>query len=96
MDFVSDKNYEIGLSNGLNKSTIYNRVYNHMWSIEKAITVPLTPLEYRARKHPKKYTDKAIENGISLCTFYTRLKKGWSYEKSSTVPVIKRNRKKAV
>lgn len=99
MIFITDEQYEIADSNGISKHIVYTRVFQHGWDIEKAIVVPVTPRAYRARKHPKKYTDMAIANGISLCTFYTRLKKGWGYEKASTIkpiPRAKRNKKKVV
>lgn len=31
-----------------------------------------------------------IKNGICLVTFYSRLKKGWSYEEAATKPLLRK------
>ena len=85
MEILLKEHYEIGMKNGLKKPTIYRRVFQYGWDINSAITIPAKSREYRSRKHPKKYTDLALKNGICLVTFYSRLKKGWSYEEASTI-----------
>lgn len=85
MQYLTEEHYEIGFKNGLKKPTIYRRVYQYGWSIEDAISKPVICRSKRSRKHPKKYTDLALANGICLVTFYSRLKKGWSYEEASTL-----------
>lgn len=91
MIYITDEQYKIGIENGIKKPTICRRVYQYGWDIEKAITTPVIPREERSRKYPKEYTDLALANGMSIITFYSRLKKGWSYEKAATTPLkIKR------
>lgn len=85
--YITDEQYEIGFKNGLKKPTIYRRVYQYGWDIEKAITTPAIKREYRSRKHPKEITDLALSNGICLVTFYSRLKHGWSYKEAATTPL---------
>lgn len=93
MQYLTEEHYEIGLKNGLKKPTIYRRVYQYGWSIKDAITKPTINRSKRARKHPKEIVDLALSNGISLITFYARLKYGWSYEEASTIkPKTRRKR----
>lgn len=93
MIYITDEQYKKGIENGLKKITIYRRVYQYGWDIEKAITTPVISREHRSRKHPKKYTDLALSNGICLITFYSRLSKGWSYEDAATKPLKSRREK---
>lgn len=92
MLYITDEQYEIGFKNNIKKDTIYRRVYQYGWDIEKAITTPVIPREHRSRKYPKEYTDLALSNGMSILTFYSRLKKGWSYEKAATTPLKTKRR----
>ena len=94
MTYITDEQYKIGIENGIKKSTIYRRVYQYGWDIEKAITVPVIDREHRSRKYPKKYTDLALSNGICLVTFYSRLKKGWSFEEAATRPLFYKTKNK--
>lgn len=86
--YITDEQYDIGIKNGIKKSTIYHRVYDYGWDIEKAITVPPKSRADRSRKYPKEYTDLALKNGICLTTFYSRINThGWSYEEAATRPL---------
>lgn len=87
MIYITDEQYKIGIENGIKKPTIYRRVYHYGWDIEKAITTPAITREHRSRKYPKEYTDLALANGMSIITFYSRLKKGWSYKEAATIPL---------
>lgn len=93
MQYISDEQYEIGLKNGLNKPMMYHRVYKYGWNVQDAITKPPMPVEERSRKHPKEIVDLALSNGISLITFYARLKYGWSYEEASTIKLKTRRKR---
>lgn len=87
MIYITEEQYRIGIENGIKKPTIYRRVYQYGWDVEKAITTPVISREHRSRKHPKEYTDLALKNGICMVTFYSRLKKGWGYKLAATKPL---------
>lgn len=93
-NIISKEQYKIALKNGIKKSTAYRRVVEYGWDIESAITTPVISREYRSRKHPKEYTDLALQNGVCMVTFYNRLKKGWSYEMASTIKPIQNKDKR--
>ena len=94
MIYITEEQYKAGIKNGIKKPTIYTRVFEYGWDIEKAINTPTIKKEYKARKYPKKYTDLALSNGICLITFYSRIKKGWSYEDAATIKPIPRNERR--
>ena len=83
--FITEEHYKIAKENGIQEATLYRRVHQYGWDIEKAITTPPIPRQSRSRKHPKKYTDLALANGVCLITFYARLKRGWTYEQASSI-----------
>ena len=88
MRYISEEEYKIGLKNGIKRQTMYRRVYQYGWDVEKAIATPPIKRECRARKYPKEITDLALKNGICLITFYARVRKGWSLEEASTVKIL--------
>lgn len=93
MIFITDEEYALAEKNGIPRHIVYTRVVTYDWEIDKAITTPVMGRDKRARKHPKKYTDLAIQNGLNLCTFYSRLKKGWSYEDACMKAIPRGQRK---
>lgn len=94
MQYLTEEHYKIAEKNGIKEATLYRRVYQYKWDIQKAITTPVIPRSERSRKYPKEYTDLALSNGVCLVTFYTRLKNGWSIEEASTVPPLPVNKRK--
>lgn len=94
MKYITDEQYNIAMKNGVKKSTVYSRVYLYKWDVEKAINTPVITREYRSRKYPKKYTDLALSNGMSIVTFYNRVKSGWSYKKAATEPLLRKKKTK--
>jgi len=67
---------------GLKQETVYNRIVNMKWDVEKAITTPV-------RK--KKFTDEemkiAASNGVSLAALHSRVKNGWSRKEAINIPL---------
>lgn len=87
---------ELAKENGINYQCFMSRVNIYGWSEERAATEPKQcrsenarrNFESKVRKHPKKYILQAEKNNINYYTFYARMKKGWSLEDASTIPVI--------
>lgn len=83
---ILDEHYKKAESNGINRRRLQERVYRYDWDIERATTQPLgTKIVNFDKKHGN-WMHVAEQNGISRDTFYSRLKRGWSYETSATKP----------
>lgn len=78
---LTDNDYKTAMENGLDKSTVYERVKKG-WTVEDSITRPFNqrPTPYR------EWLDRAIKNGIKPKTFAARRKRGWSLEEACTKP----------
>ena len=86
MKYLTDEDYKIAESNGINRDAAYKRFYNIGWSKEKAITIPLG-----ATKKPP-FTEEeyriARNNGIKQSTVSNRYYAlGWDKEKCITEPI---------
>jgi hypothetical protein len=85
--WLTKEEREAAKNNGISYWTLYKRVNEHHWKIERAIT-----------EIPKKtslidgYREKCKENGISDSLFHHRVKSGMSKEDASTKPPVKMNR----
>lgn len=86
---------EIAATNGINYSTFSTRVNTHGMSMEEAATRPLQdPREaikiadqYRHKRLPREWIEKAKENGISRKTLYQRITRyHWDIETAATKP----------
>lgn len=81
--FITDEEYKIAESNGINKRAVYQRV-NYGWSIQRAITQPLKKL----KRHSPEALNRANSVGVSRAAYYNRISLGWSIEKASSTPIM--------
>lgn len=77
--YITPKEYETALSNGIGKTTLETRVRDLLWDKQRAITEKPADLSkgYAEHKH------KAINNGVSGHTFYMRVLRGWTLEEAT-------------
>lgn len=80
--FISDEDYEVGLSNGLSKKLVYQRVMTNGWSVEKAISTPVPP---KVEGLWKKWGPKSQ---VSRSTFHQRVQRGQAPEQAILVQKI--------
>lgn len=92
---------KVAESNGINRSTFYDRVIQKGWTEERAATEPLCSPDQRresalqASRAAQVYSDEIIQlrkaNGISRHTFHyrTRVMK-WPPERAATEPIMSR------
>ena len=82
--------YQAAKTLGVSYTTVKQRVEKLNWSIEEALTTPVTPVGKRVRVKGKVYksiAEAAREIGIPLQLVYSRLNVlHWSAEKALTVP----------
>ena len=76
MIYITDNDYAIAESNGINRKLLYTRVYQLDWSLERART---------QKPRHKSYYQLALDNGIGLNRYYNRIKKGWSPFEAATI-----------
>lgn len=76
MIYITDEDYAIAESNGINKKLLYTRVYQLKWSMEQART---------QKPRGKSYYQLALDNGIGLNRYYKRIEKGWSPLEAATI-----------
>ncbi|WP_142950774.1 nucleoside permease [Bacillus toyonensis] len=85
--WLTNEERAIAKENGINYQTLYRRVYELGWDIDKAITaLPGTVYHGYERKY-EKWVKKAQKNGINSRTFYSRVTiLGWECEEAATKP----------
>lgn len=83
-EVIMYEHYEIAEKNGISKENVYQRVKSYGWSIERAIT---TPIGSRWLGKYKGFHKTALKNGISLNSFYSRVRLGWKLEDAATKPI---------
>jgi hypothetical protein len=83
--WLTDEERAIARGNGIGYHTLYGRVYELGWDIDKAITaLPGTVYHGYERKY-EKWVKKANRNGINTRTFYSRVTiLGWECEEAAT------------
>lgn len=91
--WLTDKERAIAKKNGINYHTLYGRVYELGWDVEKAITALPGTVYHGYERQYGKWIKTAQENGINVSTFYSRLRLGWECEEAATKPVRDKNRK---
>ena len=85
--YLTDGDFEAAAKIGLSKNTVQCRIYKG-WSAKRATT---EPLNYQNQKCPEyqKYKQIAIENGINIRTFRSRVNIcKWSLEEAATTPAL--------
>lgn len=83
---ITEEQYAIAATNGINKHTAYTRVTRLDWSVEKAITQPVTKKLFLTDEQFK----IAASNGISRDCAYQRVKNyKWSIEDAITKPIAR-------
>lgn len=81
--------YEVAEQNGINESTLYNRMFVLGWSLERAATTPVRKKGVsKAYKAWSKWKDVATENNISYQAYINRVNRGWEAEESATIPIM--------
>lgn len=80
--YISDDHYKIAESNGICANTLYARVNQYFWPIQKAIKEPVLGRD-PVRTH---WRNMAARNGISRHLFNSRVAEGWGYERAATEP----------
>ena len=86
---------DTALSNGIQKNTFYQRVNGLGWDEERAATEPISTridsinkAAQERRVVPLEAEEIAKRNGISVSTFSTRRRAGWSLEDAINTPVM--------
>ncbi|PEA75129.1 hypothetical protein [Bacillus wiedmannii] len=83
---ILDEHYKTAKSNGISKKRLQQRVYRYDWDIDRAMTQPIGTKKMDFDRRHGEWMHVAEQNGISRYTFYSRLKRGWSYELAATKP----------
>lgn len=89
--YITPTQYELGLSNGISKSTLTFRVRRYGWDIERACNQPV--------KHQNKSKEIRLilkNNNVTVKTYKWRLAKGWDAEKALNTPPQQNNNKNKV
>ena len=80
VEWFTKEQIKIAKENGIKYITLYNRVYNYGWGVDKAINTKIG--EIRTGRKSKYYTQEQVEYmksiGVSTNLFRHRLHKGWS------------------
>lgn len=87
--YPTEEDYKTAKANGIPKSLVKSRVFQHGWDVERAISQP-----HASTKRGGMYRRRAEKNGISGTLFCWRLRNGWSEEDASTVLPHGRARKR--
>ena len=83
INYITPDDYEVAKQNGISESTLYARVYNYFWDIERAITEPVNkPNKYGW----KEWKETALSNGVKYDTFKHRVRNGLSQRIAATEP----------
>jgi hypothetical protein len=86
MYYLTEEDYATAEKNGINRKIAYQRYYLQGWKVEKTITHPVKKIR---RLYPK-YQRTCERNGVSVSTFYKRLREGMEPEAAATLPTIAR------
>ncbi|PAD36338.1 hypothetical protein [Terribacillus saccharophilus] len=78
---------QIAKVNGIQKRNLIQRLW-YGWSFERAATEPLNAKNRRIRSDAS-WIDKAVENGINVETYKSRVERGWSCEEAATILPLK-------
>lgn len=84
MRYLREEDYLIAEKNGISRVRAYQRVYIHSWDIDRAITEPI--FNNRLKNKEKELNKVLEENGISLSTYYRRIRLGWLEDSAMKVP----------
>ncbi|AIY72788.1 TPA: hypothetical protein ACLQU7_005222 [Bacillus tropicus] len=84
--FILDEHYKKAELNGINRRRLQERIYRYDWDIERATTQPVGTKKMDFDRKHGDWMRVAEQNGISRFTFYSRLKRGWSYHLAATKP----------
>lgn len=93
--YITPEDYETAKQNGIPESTVYRRVNQQGWDIDRAITQPLAKHSEKTGAWPR-WKDKAV---VCRGTFSSRINDGWTEEKAALTPPIphsERNHKRGV
>ena len=82
--YITDGEYELAASNGINSRTLDSRIRDLGWSKQKALT---TPVQKRS-KYPTEILNLIDESGLDMPTFHARIRRGWDTVKAATTPKI--------
>jgi hypothetical protein len=87
---ITSKHIEEAKRNGIKKGTVRKRVFSYGWTVQEAITLPVTRKPRTKPKEFEKYRELAIQNNINPDTFRSRVMlQGWDMKKAATKPIVK-------
>jgi len=78
MIYITDRDYKIAESNGINKNLLYTRVYQLGWEVERART-------QKPRARGVSMFQLAKDNGIPVKLYYKRVHEGWTPFEAATI-----------
>lgn len=81
MEYLTDEDYEIALSNGISKERAYSRFYKESLTRTEAIT---KPVQRQVRGRYEKWKSICDQNGVSRKLFLNRCHNGWTEERAAT------------
>lgn len=85
-EVITFEAYEKAIKNGISKRHVYQRVHVYGWSVERAITDPVKKRNINGRYGHERMIAIAEQNGISVSTYYKRLREGMSRRDAATKP----------
>ncbi|PEQ09136.1 hypothetical protein [Bacillus toyonensis] len=80
---ITDGEYEIAEKNGISRVNVFQRVNEHRWNVERAITEPVRNSRGIVNNQ---ISLQAKRNGISHTTLYKRINEGMSPYEAVTKP----------
>jgi hypothetical protein len=78
---LTEEQYKIAESNGIDRRNLRQRVYRYGMSVEEAIKEPLKNFVF----YQDEITELRKKNGINEGTFYSRVKKGMNPKEAATI-----------
>lgn len=88
--YLSEEDYQKADRNGLKRKTVFHRVYNANWDVERAVTQPVVQRYTKEQKRLMK------ENNVSKNVMYHRLRKGMTLEDAISRPFVEHKHESAI
>ncbi|TCD28060.1 hypothetical protein [Bacillus wiedmannii] len=82
MNKITEEQYKIAESNGINRLKLQQRVHRYGENLEEAIKRPIRKMTF----YPNDITELRKKNGISPSTYYMRIKNGMNPKEAATIP----------
>lgn len=85
--YITPEDYETAEANGISYTTLWKRVNDSGWDIDRAITTKVV----KQKRLSDELKERLHRNGITVGAYRTRIRRGMSVSEASTMPVLSRN-----